>query len=163
ASLGAVRPAVTGNIKFDLTIPDSARALAYTLRKRFGENRSIWLAASTRDGEEALILDALLKSSLTSKALLVIVPRHPQRFDDVAALLRDRGVKFSRRSDGQPVPQECSFVLGDSMGELLAYYAAADLAFVGGSLLAFGGQNLIEPLAVGTPVIVGTHTYNFSE
>ena len=123
----------------------------------------MWLAASTRDGEEALILDALAQTPLPRETLLVIVPRHPQRFADVAALLDARGVPFVRRSDNRAVPADVGVVLGDSMGELLSYYAAADLAFIGGSLLRLGGQNLIEALAVGTPVLIGPHTFNFSE
>ena len=123
----------------------------------------MWVAASTRDGEEALILDALAQTPLPRETLLVIVPRHPQRFAEVAALLRTRGVAFIRRSDNRQVPAEVGVVLGDSMGELLAYYAAADLAFIGGSLLPLGGQNLIEALAVGAPVLIGPHTFNFNE
>ena len=93
----------------------------------------------------------------------MIVPRHPQRFAAVAALLRTRGVPFVCRSDNAPVPADIGVVLGDSMGEMLAYYAAADLAFIGGSLLPLGGQNLIEALAAGTPVLIGPHTFNFSD
>ena len=95
--------------------------------------------------------------------LLVIVPRHPQRFAEVAALLEQRGIAFRRRSDAGSVPAETRVVLGDSMGEMFAYYAAADLAFVGGSLLPYGGQNLIEACAAGTPVLVGPHTRNFAD
>jgi 3-deoxy-D-manno-octulosonic-acid transferase len=109
------------------------------------------------------LLDALERNPLPKDTLLVIVPRHPQRFTAVADLLRERGVPFMRRSDNGPVPADVRVVLGDSMGELLAYYEAADLAFVGGSLLPLGGQNLIEPLAVGIPVLIGPHTFNFAE
>jgi 3-deoxy-D-manno-octulosonic-acid transferase len=121
----------------------------------------VLLAASTRDGEEALLLDAL--PELASDALLVIVPRHPQRFDEVAALLESRGITYGRRSTGFEVDTATRVVLGDSMGELTAYYAASDVAYIGGSLLPFGGQNLIEACAVGVPVLVGPHTYNFAE
>ena len=121
------------------------------------------VAASTRDGEEALIIDALAAAPLPGNALAVIVPRHPQRFDAVASLLAARSIAFLRRSDAGDVPADVRFVLGDSMGELAAYYAAADVAFVGGSLLPFGGQNLIEPIAQGVPTIVGSHTFNFAE
>jgi 3-deoxy-D-manno-octulosonic-acid transferase len=140
-----------------------ARTLGHELRIRFGATRPVWVAASTRDGEEALILDALAQTPLPRETLLVIVPRHPQRFAEVAALLGTRGVAFIRRSDNRHVPAEVGVVLGDSMGELLAYYAAADLAFIGGSLLPLGGQNLIEALAVGAPVLIGPHTFNFNE
>jgi 3-deoxy-D-manno-octulosonic-acid transferase len=95
-------------------------------------------------------------------ALLVLVPRHPQRFDAVAALLAQEGWRFSRRSDGLPAP-DTQVWLGDSMGEMVAYYTLADLAFVGGSLLPLGGQNLIEAAACGCPVLVGPHTFNFQQ
>ena len=121
------------------------------------------MAGSTRDGEETLLLAALAQATLPADALLLIVPRHPQRFDAVAELLGQRGLKFVRRSGGQPVPQDVPIVLGDTMGEMLAYFAASDVAFIGGSLLPLGGQNLIEPLAVGTPVLIGPSTFNFAE
>jgi 3-deoxy-D-manno-octulosonic-acid transferase len=163
AALGAQAPVVTGNLKFDLEIPDAALALAREFRVRFGESRPTWVAGSTRDGEEALILDALARSSLPQSTLTVIVPRHPQRFAAVAELLRQQGVPFVARSTNALVTAEIAVVLGDSMGELPAYYAAADVAFVGGSLLPFGAHTLIEPLAVGTPVLIGPHTFNFAE
>jgi 3-deoxy-D-manno-octulosonic-acid transferase len=164
AELGAPQPIVTGNLKFDVTLPPSMLELGAGLRARFGTSRPVWLAASTRDGEEALILDALARRALAHNPLLVLVPRHPQRFGTVAELLASRGVPFARRSAaGAAVPSDIGVVLGDSMGEMAAYYSAADVAFVGGSLLPFGAQNLIEPLAVGTPVIVGPHTFNFAE
>jgi 3-deoxy-D-manno-octulosonic-acid transferase len=162
-ALGASAPVVTGNLKFDIAVPAPARVLGHELRARFGATRPVWIAASTRDGEEALILDALAQAPLPREMLLVIVPRHPQRFADVASLLAARGVPFARRSDNRPVPADVSIVLGDSMGELLAYYAAGDVAFIGGSLLPLGGQNLIEALAVGAPVLIGPHTFNFKE
>lgn len=163
AALGASDPIVTGNIKFDISVPNAARTLGGELRTRFGEMRPVWIAASTRDGEEAMILDALARTPLPPEALLVIVPRHPQRFAAVGALLEARGMAFVRRSADSAVPSGVGVVLGDSMGEMLAYYAAADLAFIGGSLLPLGGQNLIEALAAGVPVLIGPHTFNFSE
>jgi 3-deoxy-D-manno-octulosonic-acid transferase len=163
AALGARAPIVTGNLKFDLEIPDAALTLAREFRARFGESRPTWVAGSTRDGEEALILDALARWSLPQSTLTVIVPRHPQRFAAVAELLHQRGVPFVARSTNALVTAEIAVVLGDSMGELPAYYAAADVAFVGGSLLPFGAHTLIEPLAVGTPVLIGPHTFNFAE
>lgn len=162
AALGAASPIVTGNLKFDLEIPEQAQALGRRLKAAFGA-RPLFVAASTRDGEEALIVDALLDRPLPQSALTVIVPRHPQRFDVVAELLRTRGIPFVRRSENAPVPGEVGFVLGDSMGELAAYYAIADVAFVGGSLLPHGGQNLIEPIAAGCPTLVGPHMFNFAE
>ena len=164
AELGGPAPVVTGNLKFDLAVPDQARALAAEFRLRFGAaTRPLWIAASTRDGEEALILDAMARSPLPAKVLTLIVPRHPQRFDVVADMLRRRGIPFIRRSSDAAVPAEAAVVLGDSMGEMLAYYAAADVAFVGGSLLPYGAHTLIEPLSVGTPVLIGPHTFNFAE
>lgn len=162
-ALGASNVAVTGNLKFDVVVPESARALGRALRARFGGARAVWVAASTREGEEALVLDALAARPLPANALTVIVPRHPQRFAAVAELLRARGVPFVRRSDEADVPADVRVVLGDTMGELLAYYAAADLAFVGGSLLPLGGQSLIEPIAVGRPTLFGPHMFNFAE
>jgi 3-deoxy-D-manno-octulosonic-acid transferase len=160
-SLGARRIEVTGNLKFDMEPAAGSDSLAAQLRQRFG-GRRVLLAASTREGEEDLILDALARDSLAG-ALLVIVPRHPQRFDAVAELLAERGLKFARRSAGEPLRADCEVVLGDSMGEMAAYYRASDVAFVGGSLLAYGGQNLIEACAAGVPVLVGPHTYNFAQ
>ena len=164
SELGAPDAIVTGNLKFDVTIPSSALELGAEFRLRFGATRPVWLAASTRDGEETLLLDALARRRLPDNPLLVLVPRHPQRFATVAELLRARGVPFIRRSEpGASVPADIGVVLGDSMGEMAAYYSAADVAFIGGSLLPLGGQNLIESLAVGTPVLVGPHTFNFNE
>jgi 3-deoxy-D-manno-octulosonic-acid transferase len=164
SELGAPDPIVTGNLKFDVSIPSAALELGAGFRQRFGAMRPVWLAASTRDGEEALLLDALARRALPANPLLVLVPRHPQRFSTVAELLRARGVPFVKRSDSSAsVPADIGVVLGDSMGEMPAYFAAADAAFVGGSLVPLGGQNLIESLAVGTPVLVGPHTYNFAE
>ncbi len=160
-ALGAHGVAITGNLKFDIAAAPELIARGRELRRLFGE-RPVLLAASTREGEEALILDALARSPL-SGALTVIVPRHPQRFDEVAALLRSRGLAFVRRSEGRPVPAEHAFALGDSMGEMTAYYAAADVAFIGGSLLPYGAQNLIEACAVGAPVVIGPSTFNFAQ
>jgi 3-deoxy-D-manno-octulosonic-acid transferase len=161
-ALGAHGVEVTGNLKFDVTPPAETEAQARALRALFGE-RPVLLAASTREGEEPLVLDALARNPLPPGTLTVIVPRHPQRFDEVAGMLASRGHAFVRRSEGRPVPPECAFVLGDSMGELSAYYAACDVAFVGGSLLAYGAQNLIEACAVGAPVLIGPSTFNFTE
>lgn len=156
--LGASPVAVSGNLKFDVTPPADKLALGREWRAAIGE-RPVWLAASTREGEELLVLEAWARVA-TPGALLVLVPRHPQRFDEVAGLLADRGLCMVRRSEGLPLPATQVW-LGDSMGEMAAYYALADLAFVGGSLLPLGGQNLIEAAACGCPVLVGPHTFNF--
>ena len=163
AALGAPSPAVLGNLKFDIDISDTALALGREFRLRFGESRPVWLAASTREGEEALILDAIAARGLPPATLTVIVPRHPQRFAEVATLLRERGVPFVRRSDNAIVPADIDVVLGDSMGEMTGYCAAADVVFIGGSLLPLGGQNLIEPIALGRPTLVGPHMFNFAD
>jgi len=163
SALGAAAPVVTGNLKFDLEVPAEALALGRELRLRLGEQRPVWIAGSTRDGEEVLILDALRRTALPAATLTVIVPRHPQRFDAVAHLLRQRGIPFVRRSDNAAVPADVAVMLGDSMGEMLGYYAAADVVFVGGSLVPLGGQNLIEPIALARPTLVGPHTFNFAE
>jgi 3-deoxy-D-manno-octulosonic-acid transferase len=162
AELGARNVQVTGSIKFDVAPPTSAAVGGAALRGHFGM-RPVLLCASTREGEEALILDALTKQDL-GDALLVIVPRHPQRFDDVARMVTARGFSFARRSTlGETkLPATLQVLLGDSMGEMFSYYAACDVAFIGGSLLPLGGQNLIEACALGKPVLLGPHTFNFS-
>jgi 3-deoxy-D-manno-octulosonic-acid transferase len=159
--LGARAVAVTGNLKFDIAPAAAMLERGRELRALFGQ-RPVFLAASTREGEEALLLDALAGTPLAG-ALVVMVPRHPQRFDEVAGLMRSRGIEFVRRSEARPVPPGCHYALGDSMGEMTAYYAAADLAFVGGSLVPFGAQNLIEACAIGTPVAIGPSTFNFAQ
>ena len=159
--LGAKNVSVTGNIKFDRVAPAEMLALGAVLRNLFGA-RPVFLAASTREGEETMILDALAKAA-TPELLTIIVPRHPQRFDEVASLIRQRGHQFQLRSENRPIETQTRIVLGDSMGEMFAYYAACDIAFIGGSLLPLGGQNLLEACAVGVPVIVGPHTFNFEE
>ena len=160
-ALGASDVSVMGNLKFDIEAPPEMLTLGRWLRAQFGAERKVFLAASTREGEEVLLLDALLPA--VADGLLVIVPRHPQRFAEVAAMLEQRGIAYQRRSEDRAVDPSVRVVLGDSMGEMFAYYAAADLAFIGGSLLPYGAQNLIEACAVGTPVLVGPHTYNFAE
>jgi 3-deoxy-D-manno-octulosonic-acid transferase len=174
--VGAGRVEVIGNLKFDFTPPPQLVNAGRRLRASLGP-RPVLLFASTREGEEPLILDAL--QALDARVAAVIVPRHPQRFDDVARLLASRGLTFARRSkmksgsdpdftpanDGgaRKTGSDPDFLLGDSMGEMAMYYAAADVALIGGSLLPLGGQNLIEACAVGTPVVVGPYTFNFEQ
>jgi 3-deoxy-D-manno-octulosonic-acid transferase len=165
AAQGARDVVVTGNVKFDSTVPASQLALGVDLRARC-HGRAVWLAASTREGEEELILGAWRKAgeaNETTTALLVIVPRHPQRFDAVTKRAIELGFTVQRRSAEGPVAPETQVLIGDSMGEMLAYYAMADVAFIGGSLLDYGSQNLIEACAVGTPVLIGPSTRNFAE
>lgn len=160
-ALGATEITVAGNVKFDVTPPPDTQAKAAALKYLFA-GRFVFLCASTREGEEALLLDALAELDMPD-LLTVIVPRHPQRFAAVAELLRSRALPFARRSDGQSVNADTRAFLGDSMGEMAAYYAAADLCYVGGSLLPLGGQNMIEAAAAGCPALFGPHTWNFQE
>lgn len=162
-ALGALQVAVTGNLKFDVQ-PAPALAAQGAHWRTVLDVKTVLLAASTREGEEPLLLEKL--PQLDSHALLVIVPRHPQRFEEVAQLLTQRGIPFQRRSqwDGQSaLAQNTRVLLGDSMGEMPAYYAACDVAFIGGSLVPLGGQNLIEACALGKPVLIGPHTFNFAQ
>ncbi|MGJ9417007.1 lipid IV(A) 3-deoxy-D-manno-octulosonic acid transferase [Massilia sp. CMS3.1] len=160
-SLGAPKVAVTGSIKFDVVPPQAALDTGASLRARF-MGRPVLLCASTREGEEVLILDAYTRlRERPAGMLLAIVPRHPQRFDEVEQLVRARGLSVQRRSVMNDDPVDADVLLGDSMGEMFAYYAACDCAFIGGSLLPLGGQNLIEACALGKPVLVGEHTFNF--
>jgi 3-deoxy-D-manno-octulosonic-acid transferase len=158
---------VAGNLIFDVNPPEDEAERGRYLRGLLGFKRPVFLAASTRDGEEALILDAITSSKI-DHLLTVIVPRHPQRFDVVAALLSKHNIPFCRRSEfsmgtvAGDIPN-CSVILGDSMGEMFTYFAACDVAFIGGSLLPLGGQNLIEACAMGKPVLIGPHTFNFSD
>jgi 3-deoxy-D-manno-octulosonic-acid transferase len=160
--LGARNVHVTGSIKFDVAPPANAAIGGAAMRRYFGV-RPILLCASTREGEEALILDALAQVDM-GDILLIVVPRHPQRFDDVARMVEVRGLLMARRTslDALPPPQDVQVLLGDSMGEMYSYYAACDVAFIGGSLLPLGGQNLIEACALGKPVLLGPHTFNFT-
>ncbi|CAN5366399.1 lipid IV(A) 3-deoxy-D-manno-octulosonic acid transferase [soil metagenome] len=160
--LGVRNVHVTGSIKFDVTPPAERLQRGAALRSQIGA-RPVLLCASTREGEEALILDALAQAE-PDDTLLVLVPRHPQRFDEVAALIAARKLPMCRRSslDDASIGPELKVLLGDSMGEMFAYYAACDVSFIGGSLLPLGGQNLIEACAVGKPVLLGPHTFNFT-
>ncbi|RQQ15831.1 3-deoxy-D-manno-octulosonic acid transferase [Burkholderia stagnalis] len=174
-SLGARNVAVLGNLKFDMTTPPELAARGRAWRDAIG-TRPVWVAASTRENEEALVLQAF-DAVKTPDALLILVPRHPQRFGEVEALVARSNRKCVRRSAwaadaaafaagrpaAPPLPSDVTVLLGDSMGELGAYYAAADVAFIGGSLLPLGGQNLIEACAVGVPVLIGPHVFNFTQ
>jgi len=163
AALGAPSVSVSGNLKFDVA-PDAEQLQAGAQWKQALAARPVWLAASTREGEEALILDAFAELAASIPGLLLLlVPRHPQRFDEVAALIGARGLRCCRRSGDLLPSAETQVWLGDSMGEMAAYYAAADLALIGGSLLPFGGQNLIEAAACGCPALIGPHSFNFAQ
>lgn len=177
AQLGRPAVPVLGNLKFDVVATPMLEALGHRWRVAWlagepaeGLPRFCVIAASTREGEEAALLQAwaahLQPPSLASRfpPLLVIVPRHPERFDEVAALIEAGGWRMVRRSRLSEAERcDAQVLLGDSMGEMAAYYALSDVAIIGGSLLPFGGQNLIEACAAGVPVIVGPHTFNFAE
>jgi 3-deoxy-D-manno-octulosonic-acid transferase len=189
-ALGAEAVTVTGNMKFDIEPPPAQLELAQQFRARIG-HRPAWLAASTREGEEALILKAWKKlgageatalqggqaknaflavadgktaqNAAQPSPLLILVPRHPQRFDDVVKLAREMGFVTRRRSDPGNIDAATEVLVGDSMGEMFAWYGAVDLAFIGGSLKDYGSQNLIEACAVGAPVLIGPSTFNFAD
>lgn len=159
-ALGAKQVAVGGNIKFDIEIPDSVRVAGAALRASIG-NRFVWVAGSTHPGEESIVLDAHRElSKSVPRALLILVPRHPQRFGEVRAWLEREGMSFVARSQGGSVGVEHSVLLIDTMGELLSCYAASSAAFVGGTLVPVGGHNLLEPAALGVPVFCGPYTSN---
>lgn len=158
---------ITGNIKFDLTLDDSLRTRATRLREQWtkGSERLVWVAASTHQGEDEPILEAYqqLIQQVGVAPLLVLVPRHPERFDAVAALCRRQNLVTVRRSRQEPVNAKTQVVLGDTMGELLLFFGASDVAFVGGSLVPNGGHNLVEPAAWGLPLLSGSSQFNFAE
>jgi len=162
-SLGAMTVHVIGNLKFDIAPPNAQLERGAGWTAKWG-SRPVLLAASTREGEEAPLLRAFADIA-PAEVLLVLVPRHPQRFDAVAELIEAVDLPYQRRSalEGTHLNANTRVLLGDSLGELFAYYAACDVAFVGGSLLPLGGQNLIEAASVGRPVLVGPHTFNFEE
>jgi 3-deoxy-D-manno-octulosonic-acid transferase len=157
---------VTGSIKFDLDLDDAIRNQAAVLRLQWSIDgtRKVLLAASTHPGEDEIILQAFatLKKQFTD-LLLVLVPRHPERFAAVATQCEQAGWRVAKRSTATTASNETDIVVGDTMGELLVFYGAADIAFVGGSLVTVGGHNLIEPAAWACPVISGPHLFNFSE
>ena len=166
AALGATSQqlVVTGSVKFDMVIPESNFQQAHVFRQRWGEMRPVWIAASTHEGEEDSILKAahLILKALPN-ALLLWVPRHPERFTKIAAAAKRQGLNVALRSEDTAISATTHIVVGDSMGELFAYYASADVVFVGGSLISLGGHNLLEPAMLGLPVLTGPHIFNFNE
>lgn len=162
-SIGALpaRTHVTGNIKFDYQAPPEVAARGAHWRQSHAARRPVWVAGSTHEGEETIVLDAH-RRLLASRpdALLLLAPRHPQRFDAVRDLLAKRGLDFALHSTGAAVRDSTTVLLVDTMGELMSFYAAADVAFVGGSLLPIGGHNLLEPASLGRPVLTGPHHFN---
>jgi 3-deoxy-D-manno-octulosonic-acid transferase len=161
SALGAKSVVVTGNLKFDVDPPTPQLVQGEELKRAIGA-RAVLLAASTREGEEELLLDAVRRSGLNG-ALLVIVPRHPQRFAAVAAMVAASSLRLQQRSTGGAIDATTEVLLGDTMGEMFMYYAACDVVLMGGSFLSYGAHSLIEPCTVGKPVIIGPSTYNFAE
>ncbi|GAB2788006.1 lipid IV(A) 3-deoxy-D-manno-octulosonic acid transferase [Halomonas shantousis] len=163
----AERAQVVGSIKYDLSLDEETRRRSKHLHARLG-SRPAWVAGSTHPGEDEQVLEAhrLLRQAFP-EALLILVPRHPQRFEAVGALCESwcqaRGEELARRSRGQWPGAAASVLLGDTMGELMMIYGAVDVAFVGGSLVEIGGHNLLEPAAYGVPVISGPHLHNFRD
>lgn len=156
---------VTGSIKFEIKLPASLTEVAKVLRREWGADRLVWIAASTHAGEDETLLTAYaeLKQSHPN-LLLVIVPRHPERFATVTRLCRRAGYETVLRSqEVGPLGPGVDVFIGDSMGELPLFYAASDIAFVGGSLVPVGGHNVLEPCALGLPVVFGPHMFNFQE
>lgn len=152
----------TGSVKFDVQIPADLNRTAQALKLAYGD-RPILVAASTHEGEDAILLTALHHIlEHVPNALMVIVPRHPERFDDVSALCRNR-FACVRRSQGQTPTATTQIVIGDTMGEMMLFYGIADIAFVGGSLIERGGHNMIEAACWGLPILCGPHTFNFAD
>ena len=165
-ALGASEPrlAIVGNLKFDMSVPEGVRERGAEFRAAAGSARPVWIAASTHEGEELAVLKAHAEVLRRfPDALLLIAPRHPERFRPVAAACRAYGFRTSTRSEEGRASPACQCFVADSMGELIEFYAAADVAFVGGSLAPVGGHNLLEPAALAKPVIVGPQTFNFAE
>lgn len=160
--VGRERLAVTGSIKFDIQLGDEVQARGHALRQQLGQSRPVWISASTHQGEDEQVLAAFdLVLQRHPRALLILVPRHPERFDRVAELCAPYGCV--RRTGGAPIRETDKVYLGDTMGELPLMLAAADVAFVGGSLVKVGGHNLLEPAALGKPCLSGPAYFNFSD
>jgi len=164
--LGAVaeRLGVVGNLKYDMSVPVELEDEARAMRKRWGPRRPVWIAASTHEGEEEPVLKA--HAAVLGRfpdALLLLVPRHPERFKPVAQDCRSFGFATRTRSEDDIATSDTQCFVVDTLGELLRFYAAGDVAFVGGSLVPIGGHNVLEPAALSVPVIVGPKTFNFTE
>ena len=160
----ASRLATVGNLKFDLAVPAGVRERGAAFRVTAGGARPVWIAASTHEGEEMIVLKAHAEVLRRfPDALLLLAPRHPERFKPVATACRAFGFHTATRSEDGGADPACQCFVVDSMGELIEFYAAADVAFVGGSLVPVGGHNLLEPAALARPVVVGPQTFNFAE
>ena len=165
-SLGAdpERTHVTGNLKFDFAVPANVKTQGAELRERYAAGRQVWVAGSTHAGEEAIVLEAHREVRKTHPGtLLVLVPRHPQRFNEVASWLEKQNARFIRHSQPSARTPDLEIILVDTLGELLDFYAMGDVAFVGGTLVEVGGHNLLEPAALGLPVLAGPHNFNSAD
>ena len=165
-ALGADREKVkvTGNLKFDINFPHSVSEQAQAIRRYLSVNRPVWIAASTHEGEERIILDSFAKIlEKQSRCLLVIVPRHPERSPAIKTLCNRRNLKVLCKTENAVCDESIQVFILDTLGELPMYYAAADVAFVGGSFTEIGGHNMLEPASLGVPVIMGPHVFNFQE
>lgn len=155
---------VTGSLKFDISVTPQLAAKAVTLRRQWAPHRPVWIATSTHEGEESVVIaahQALLQQF--PNLLLILVPRHPERFPDAINLVRQAGLSYITRSSGEVPSTSTQVVVGDTMGELMLLYGIADLAFVGGSLVERGGHNPLEAAAHAIPVLMGPHTFNFKD
>ncbi len=166
AALGAVpaKMAIIGNLKFDLRVPPSVIEHAADFKQHWGADRPVWFAASTHEGEEIPVLEA--HAAVLRRfpdTLLLIAPRHPERFKPVAAACRSFGFATATRTESVFADRNAQCFVIDTMGEMLWFYAACDVAFVGGSLVPIGGHNLLEPAALARPILVGPHTFNATE
>ncbi|GAL59444.1 3-deoxy-D-manno-octulosonic-acid transferase [Pseudescherichia vulneris NBRC 102420] len=165
-ALGAKRNqlTVTGSLKFDISVTPQLASRAVTLRRQWAPHRPVWIATSTHEGEENAVIEAhqtLLREF--PNLLLILVPRHPERFPDAINLVRQAGLSYTTRSSGEVPSSSTQVVVGDTMGELMLLYGIADLAFVGGSLVERGGHNPLEAAAHAIPVLMGPHTFNFKD
>lgn len=155
---------IVGNIKFDFELPQSLREAADMLKSQLGNSRPIWIAASTHEGEDEKVLAAHKKlCELEKNALLILVPRHPERFDKVANLCEKAGFKLARRSKQQSCDADTGVYLGDTMGELRVFFGASDVAFIGGSFVPVGGHNMLEAALYHIPVLSGPQVFNFAK
>lgn len=156
--------AVTGSLKFDISVTPELAARAVTLRRQWAPRRPVWIATSTHEGEESIILEAHRKLlTRFPNLLLILVPRHPERFDTAREMAQKAGFSYTLRSSGEIPSSGTQVVIGDTMGELMLLYGIADLAFVGGSLVERGGHNPLEAAAHAIPVLMGPHTFNFKD
>jgi 3-deoxy-D-manno-octulosonic-acid transferase len=163
-ALGINNIDITGNLKFDVHLPEELINTGQSWKKNLWPNRTVIMAASTREDEENLIIQAVLRLKHPSNPLLLIVPRHLKRIDEIEDVVNTFHLKMSKRTHFQNQPlADIDVVIGDSFGEMAAYFSASDIVVMGGTLKGTGGQNLIEPCALGKPVILGPSIYNFTQ